>query len=94
MDMGGHVDRVVELPVASSGEPMALRGAAGDLDRSGAAVVGVGVGGLNLPIGPVCPRILAARTSLMPRIWVRVVPVAATDARARCRLSVSVPESA
>ena len=90
LDVGGEVDRVVELAVAVSGQSVADDVAAAGFDRCGAGVAGKVVGaGEPADVADVGRRILAASTSLIPASWVRVVPLAATAAAQRRRFSAS-----
>ena len=62
LHVGHQVQRGVEFPVARTRQPVSDGISAGYLDRGCAGVAGEGVGVANRPMGPVCPRILAART--------------------------------
>jgi hypothetical protein len=87
-DLGerGHVDGVVEAPVAAQREPVDLPLAGGDFDRGSAVVGGEASRSPNRDTPPVAPMMAAAMTGPTPKICVRVVPDAATAAASLVRV--------
>jgi hypothetical protein len=90
-DLGdrGHVDGVVDAPVAAQRQSAGLPVPGGRLDRGGAVIGGEVIASGEAATSVTSPMMVPATTGPAPKTWVRVVPETLTAAASFLRVSRS-----